>query len=118
MTAAKAVVTYATIAALLIALLGWLLSLIFAGSTATQSIVVSGIVAFAVQLLAFVIARLLVRTNVLAGWGLGMVLRFVALVVYAFVIAKGFGLPLTAALVSLATFFFVSTLVEPWFLKS
>jgi hypothetical protein len=37
---------------------------------------------------------------------------------YALVFAKALGLPLSSALVSLAAFFFVSTLLEPVLLKS
>jgi hypothetical protein len=75
-------------------------------------------VAYAVQLLAFAIARLLRRDNVMVGWGMGVLVRLVTLVAFALVFVKALGLAPTAALISLATCFFVTTLVEPLFLAS
>lgn len=72
--------------------------------------------ALVVQLAAFTVARLMSARNVIAGWGLGVVLRFVALALFALVVAPGLGLPLAAALVSLAIYLFLTTLVEPLFL--
>ena len=113
----KAMAIYTVFAAVLIVATGWLLMLAFPGSDAARGIRISGWVAFAVQLLAFGIARIMVRTNVVAGWGIGMLLRFATLAVFAFALLKAFALPATEVLVSLAVFFFVSTLVEPWLLK-
>ena len=56
-------------------------------------------------------------TNPFAGWGMAMLLRFATLAIYGFLVVERLGLPSTAALLSLATFFFVSTLVEPPLLK-
>jgi hypothetical protein len=53
-----------------------------------------------------------------AGWGMGMLIRFIVLAIYAFLSSRVLGLPVAAALVSLAAFFFVSTLLEPVLLKS
>jgi hypothetical protein len=49
----------------------------------------------------------------MVGWGLGALLRLITLAVYALVFVNALALPATAALISLATFFFLSTLVEP-----
>jgi hypothetical protein len=54
----------------------------------------------------------------MAAWGLGMLLRFVVLVLYAFLVVKALALPAEAALLSLVAFFFLTTLVEPMLLKS
>jgi hypothetical protein len=54
----------------------------------------------------------------LAGWGVGVLLRFVVLAAYALVGAKALGLPLAPALISLVAFFFVTSLVEPVLLKT
>ena len=70
-----------------------------------------------VQLVAFAAARHTSGTNPFAGWGVGMLLRFAALAIYGLVVVKAYALPSAAALLSLATFFFVSTLVEPPLLK-
>jgi hypothetical protein len=82
-----------------------------------QSIVISGVTALCIQLVAFTIARRMAARNVIAGWGAGAALRMVALAVYAFAGVKVFGLPSSAATLSLAVFLFASTLVEPLFLN-
>ena len=80
---------------------------------ARTAILASAVVALVVQLVAFAIARLLAdRGNAIAGWGLGAVICFAALVVYGFV-SRALGLPPNAALLSLATFFFLTELIEP-----
>ena len=47
----------------------------------------------------------------------GTLVRFVALVVYGFVVVKALGLPSGAALVSFAAFLFALTLIEPLLLN-
>ena len=80
---------------------------------ARQAVLVSAVVALVVQLVAFAIARLVAaKGNAIAGWGLGAMICFAALVVYGFV-SRALGLPSNAALVSLATFFFLTELIEP-----
>ena len=75
--------------------------------------VISAIVALVVQLIAFAIARLMSdRGNAIAGWGVGAVICFTSLIVYGFV-SRALGLPSNAALLSLATFFFLTELIEP-----
>jgi hypothetical protein len=49
------------------------------------------------------------------GWGIGALIRVIVLAAYG-LSATRFGLPLGAALVSLAAFLFASMLVEPLFL--
>ena len=96
---------------------GWLLTLAFPTAADLGAIVTSAWIAVGVQLVAFAIARLTLRQNVIAGWGLGALLRFLVFVVYGLVLVKALGLPMSAALVSLAVFFFLSTLVEPLLLN-
>ena len=102
----------------LVAVFGGLMTLVWPEPMARRAILVSAVLALVVQLFAFAVARLSVRTNVIAGWGLGMLLRFVAVVVYALVAARSFGLPIAPALISLVAFFFVTSLVEPVLLKT
>ncbi len=83
-----------------------------------RAIWVSAGVAYAVQLLAFAIARLVLRDNVMLGWGMGVLMRLATLVAFALVFVKALGLPPSAALISLVIFFFVTTLLEPLFLAS
>jgi len=54
---------------------------------------------------------------VIGAWGLSALLRFAALAAYALSL-KALALPAEPALISLVTFFFVTTLAEPWLLRS
>jgi hypothetical protein len=114
----RRIATFAAASLVLIVLAGWVLTLAFPTASDRQAIIVSGAVAYVVQLAAFAVARAWAATNVIAGWGMGMLIRFVVLAIYALLGARVLGLPLAAALVSLAAFFFVSTLLEPVLLKS
>jgi hypothetical protein len=69
-------------------------------------------VGIAVQLVAWATWRALRGRGWVFAWGIGALLRFVALVIYAFVAGTVLGLPLAPALLSLAAFFFVTTLIE------
>jgi hypothetical protein len=97
---------------------GAVLSFVFRGAGDATAIWSSAVVAVAVQLGAFMLSGSIGKGNLMARMGAGALLRFVALVAYALLVAFAIKLPLTAALVSLAVFFFVSTLVEPLLLKS
>ncbi|WP_309669919.1 hypothetical protein [Gemmatimonas sp.] len=70
-----------------------------------------------VQTFTFAIAMLVARTQVMAGWGLGVLLRGATLAFWAFLGAEALGLPSSPALVSLVVFYFVSTVIEPIFLN-
>lgn len=78
---------------------------------------VSGGIVVAVQVVAFTVARLLLRKNVMLGWGLGSALRLVVLVVVAVIAARTARATMTPALLSLVGFLFVTTVIEPIFLK-
>jgi hypothetical protein len=113
----RAIASFALVSATTIAVVGWLLGFAFGSADETQAIWTSAGVAFLVQLFAFAIARVTAATNLIAGWGLGVLLRFIVLAAYALLVIRWVGLPPTPALVSLAAFFFLSTLVEPVLLK-
>lgn len=70
-----------------------------------------------VQGIAFGLARILGNRRLLTAWGVGAFLRLVVLVGYAFFADRVLGLPLAAALLSLAAFFFVTTLIESLLLQ-
>jgi hypothetical protein len=55
--------------------------------------------------------------NMIAGWGVGMILRLITLGVVAFIVAPALALPSGAVLIALVSFFFLTTLVEPLFLS-
>jgi hypothetical protein len=94
------------------------LGVAFDGPAEQRAVWTSAAVAYAVQLLAFAIARFLRRDNVMVGWGMGVLVRLITLVVFALVFVNALGLAPTAALISLATCFFLTTLVEPLFLAA
>ncbi|HYV97259.1 MAG TPA: hypothetical protein VE967_07410 [Gemmatimonadaceae bacterium] len=81
-----------------------------------QSVVMSGGIAFTVQLLTFGILRWFAPTNLMAGYGMGMIVRFLTLIFHGFIGVRILGLPMGAALLSLAAFLFLSTLIEPFFM--
>jgi hypothetical protein len=89
----------------------------FTGPAGRQAVLASAGLALAVQLIAFAMARLLQPRHLLLGWGLGSVLRLVALVLYAVVVARLWRAPITPALLSFAACLFATTVVEPIFLR-
>lgn len=90
---------------------------VWTGADAAKAIQASAWLAVVVQLFTFAIARLVARQQVMAGWGLGVLLRFASVAFWAFLGIKALGLVAGPALLSLVVFFFVSTLVEPLFLN-
>ena len=90
-----------------------LLRMGFASSHDADAVRMSAVLALAVQLVTFGIARAMSRRNLMVGWGVGAALRLISLTIYAFVVAPAFGLPRPAALVSFALFLFLSMLIEP-----
>lgn len=114
----RAVMRFGLAALVLIGASGLALAALYREGADRRAILVSAVVAFVVQLAAFAVVRRGVgKLDVIAAWGLGMGLRFAMFAVYALVVVELLALPSAAALISLATFFFVSTLVEPPFLK-
>ena len=93
--------------------------LLFPDTTSKRGLAIAAMVAFVVQMVAFVIARQFARRqNVMAGWGIGIALRFAVLLLFGFLAVPALGLPMSSTLLGLAMFLFVSTLIEPLFLKS
>lgn len=84
---------------------------------AHRVILVSAALAIGVQLVAFAAALLLRQRNLMLGWGLGSVLRLVVLVLFALVVARLWRASLAPALLSFVAFLFVTTVVEPIFLR-
>lgn len=110
---------FATACAATIGAVWVIAALMFRDALSRQALAIAATVAFVVQMIAFFIVRLFARRqNVMAGWGIGIALRFVALLVFGFVAVPSLGLPLSSSLLGLAMFLFVSTLIEPLFLKT
>lgn len=113
----KAFVSFLAATALIVVVGGWVLTRVWPTPDAAHAIRVSALVAVVVQFFAFGVLRLAGRDHAIAAWGLGALLRFVVLGIYALVLVKSLGLVMGPALVSLALFFFLSTLVEPLLLN-
>ncbi len=108
---------YSLVTVLLIVSVGWLLTLAFPGPRDATAIRLSAVIAIVVQLAAFAVTRAVMPRNLMAGWGAGSLLRLLTVVIYALLAVKVLGVAPVAALVSLATFLFLATLIEPLFLR-
>jgi hypothetical protein len=95
----------------------WAITLAVPGRDISRAVWASALIVIVVQPLAFLLVRMLGPMNVIAGWGLGSMLRGIVLIAYGFLGIKALGLSLEPALLSMAGFFFVSTVIEPVFLK-
>ena len=112
----RGVALYLLASVVVVGLAGAVFVAIYSAPAERRTVAVSALVALVVQLVAFAFARLLAdKGNAIAGWVLGAVICFAALLVYGFV-CRSLGLPSNAALLSLATFFFLTELIEPPFL--
>ena len=87
------------------------------GAAVPHALFIAGIVAFVVQVGAFALARWMAPRQAIAGWGIGAGLSLATLMVFGSVAHK-IGLPLEPALFGMATFLFLTELVEPVFLRS
>ncbi len=109
----RAMVLYALASVVAIAMAAGVLMTIYSTPAEQRVVWLSAGVGLVVQIVTFGIARVLVeRGHGIAGWGLGAVICFVALIVFGFV-SRALGLPSNAALLSLATYFFLTELIEP-----
>jgi hypothetical protein len=97
----------------------WVIGMVSVADEAVRrALGISAVLAFVVQLVAFAIARAWVKKqNVMAGWGIGIALRFAALLLFGLIAVPRLGIPVGASLLALAMFLFVTTLIEPLFLK-
>ncbi len=114
----RAFLLYAVTTVTLVVALGLALAWGFHGPDDAAAIRLSAIVAVVVQLAAFGAVRLLGPRRVVVGWGMGALLRLATLAVYGILVVKALiAVPMVAALIALATFFFVTTLIEPLLLN-
>lgn len=112
------VIRFGAIAAAVVALAAWLLGFAFSGSASHEALWISAAVAVAVQLVTFALARAARVENRMGAWGLGVLLRFLVLIAYAFIAVRALALPAAPALIGLVVFFFLSTLIEPLLLRT
>jgi hypothetical protein len=109
----RAIGLYLLASALTIAAAGWVLLLVYPGAAGQRAVLTSAIIALVIQMAAFIILRAFKGRNVIAGWGIGALLRFGTLGAYALVVIKALGLDSGAALISMAAFLFLSMIIEP-----
>ena len=107
---------YAAVCVAIIALVG-AVAWAFVSEAGRTALLVSAALALVVQAVAYAVTRLMQPRGVILGWGLGSLLRFIALVLYALIVAKLWRAPLAPALLSFAAFLFLTTVFEPLFLK-
>jgi hypothetical protein len=112
----RATAFYAATTLAVVALGGWLLGLHYASPDERRAVWTSAAIAMVLQVAAFAFARAMAKKNVLAGWAAGAALCMAAVGVLGFS-ARSLGLPLEAALVSLASFLFVTEIIEPLLLR-
>lgn len=108
---------FAVVCAAIIGGGAWAVTAVAGDAAADRAVWVSAVVAMVVQVGAFAVIWPIVTRNPIAGWGVGSLIRLTTLVLYGFVGVKLLGLPMEAALLSLAGFLFVTMLVEPFFLR-
>lgn len=113
----RALALYLLACVVAIGLAAAVFTMVYGGAMDRRAVLLSAVVALVVQAVAFVVARRFAAGgNGIAGWTLGAVICLVVLVVYGFV-SRALGLPSNATLLSLATFFFLTELIEPPFLN-
>ena len=107
----------------LIVVLGLILAQVFPGADARKAIELSAAVAFVIQVATF--RAILPPKGVpdfpgglLMRWGAGAVVRLFSLLLYGLIATKLLGLPGAPALMSLAVFFFATSLAEPLMLTN
>ncbi|MES2177867.1 MAG: hypothetical protein V4550_08355 [Gemmatimonadota bacterium] len=111
----RAIALYGLSCLVVVGLAGGIMTAVF-DAAGRPAVWVSAAVAIVVQLVAFAIARMMAdKGNGIAGWGVGALICLAALIVYGFA-SRALGLPQTAALVSLATYFSLTELIEAPFL--
>jgi hypothetical protein len=104
---------YALACVVAIGLAGGVFTVVYSSGPERSAVWISAVAALVVQLVAFAIARILADGgHGIAGWGLGAVICIIALIVFGLV-SRALGLPQNAALLSLATYFFLTELIEP-----
>ena len=91
---------------------------VFRDAGARRAVLWSAGIALVIQGVAFYLARRSAPERVFKAVGVGAILRVFSLVVYALVFLDPLGLPAVPALISLAVFFFVTTVLESWLLTS
>ena len=115
---AGAVIRFTVFAIAAVLIVGLVLVKVYDGADERRAILVSACFALPLQIATFAMVRAVPREHVMSAWAGGALIRFAALFVYGFVLAKALGVPSGPALISFAAFLFALTLIEPLLLKS
>ena len=115
---AGAVIRFTLFGIVAVILVGLLLVNVYGGTEERRAIIISACFALPLQVATFAMVRAVPREHVMSAWAGGALIRFAALFVYGFVLAKALGVPSGPALISFAAFLFALTLIEPLLLKS
>jgi hypothetical protein len=94
------------------------MAMFFKGPGEQLAVVLSALIAWTTQIVAFPAVRKLTASNLITGWAVGSLVRMGTLLVYALLGMFVFKLAMTPALLGLALFYFVSMVIEPLFLRS
>ncbi len=113
----KRFASFLAVTVLVLAAVVWLLTRVVPGDLAARSLWISAGTVIVVQAGTFSLLRLMQPVNGMAGYAMGFIIRIVSLVLFGYFGVPGFGLSLQPALLGMAGFFFISTLIEPFFLK-
>jgi hypothetical protein len=113
----KATVIFILAAGAVIAGSALLLMLLFPDAASHEALTVAALLAFAVHLVSFVLARRLWNRSMWGAWVSGSLMRFGTLVVFAVLAAKVLMYPLVPSLAGCAVFLFLPTLFEPLLLR-
>ena len=122
MTVAGSIGVFAAVSAAIIVAATLGLRMFFTGAAQLQALLLSAGLAFAVQVGAFALIAAAKKSaaaapgELMMRWGMGAVIRLLVLMMFA-AVATVMNLPLDAALVSLATYFFLTMMVEPLLLN-
>jgi len=103
---------------LVIAAVAALCLLFFRGPGDRRAILVSALLALVVQSLSYTVSHNAPPRRMLGARLAGSGLRFVSLLIYAFLVIGPLGLPPQAALLSFAALLFASTVLEPRLLSA
>jgi len=114
----RQVLWFGAVSALLVLGGAWATVLLMPEPGVAKAVWTSAAIALGTQVVAYAVARQFVAANATAAWGIGSLMRFAVLVLYAFVGIRVLELQSGPALFSLAGFFFVTMVTEPLFLKN
>ncbi len=117
MTFYRKLLAFAAVCVSMIGILAWAVTAGAGDAGFDRAVWAGAVIAVVVQVGAFAVIWPIAAKNPIAGWGVGSLIRFTAVIVHGFAGVKVLELELGPALLSLVGFLFITMLVEPFFLK-